>query len=314
MKATIGDLPSGDAWAFELKWDGMRIEAICPPHDGDSDEKAPSRLLLRSLSGRDVTSSFPELASLPEALGTSAVFDGEVVVFDDDRPSFSRLQNRMHVDAPSQQLVSDHPVVYIVFDLLELDGRSLLTLPYRDRRTILDDFLDDGPSWRVPPIVEGDGSSLLALAEDRGLEGVVAKRLTSRYEPGTRTPHWLKVKVRLRQEFVVVGWLPGQGALEGQIGSLLLAVWHEGRLRFVGAVGSGIGDRDRAQLAPLLVDAPCPFDDPPPLLKLPTWTEPTIVAEVEYGSWPANALLRHPVYAGLLPDHDPAQVVRELAP
>ena len=304
MKATVGELPSGEEWAFELKWDGMRIEAICPPND----------LLLRSLSGRDVTSSYPELNSLPEALGTSAVFDGEVVVFEDDRPSFGRLQHRIHVETPSQRLVSDHPVVYIVFDLLELDGQSLLTLPYRDRRTILSDFLDDGPSWRVPPIVEGDGSSLLALAEDRGLEGVVAKRLSSLYQPGTRTPHWLKVKVRLRQEFVVVGWLPGQGTLDGQIGSLLLAVWDDGRLRFAGAVGSGLGDRDRAHLTPLLIEAPCPFDDPPRLAKPPTWTQPTIVAEIEYGSWPADSLLRHPVYAGLLPDHDPSQVVRESAP
>jgi len=313
MKATIGKLPTGDDWAFELKWDGMRIEALCRP--AGNERSAGAGLVLRSRSGRDVTSSFPELAPLADALGASAIFDGEVVVFEGDRPSFGLLQHRMHVEAPTQQLVADYPVVYVVFDLLELDGQSLLPLPYRTRRALLDDFLDDGPTWRVPPVVEGDGQPLLTLAESRGLEGVVAKRLSSRYTPGTRTADWLKVKVRRSQEFVVVGWLPGQGALEGWIGSLLLAVWDEGRLRFAGAVGSGLAARDRAQLAPLLHPSDtCPFDEIPTLEKRPTWIEPTVVAEVEYGSWPADGLLRHPVYIGLRPDHDPTQVVRELPP
>lgn len=303
MKAVTGDLPSGPDWAFELKWDGMRLAALC-------DES----LVLRSLSGRDVTSSFPELEPLPAALGASAVLDGEVVVFDGDRPSFGLLQHRMHVEAPTQTLVSTHPIVYVVFDLLELDGRSLLTLPYRDRRRVLTDFLDDGPSWRVPPPVEGDGAALLALAEERGLEGIVAKKLSSRYTPGARTPEWIKVKIRLKQEFVVVGWLPGQGRLDGQIGSLLLAVWDGPALRFSGAVGSGLADRDRARLEPLMTPAPCPFEVAPALDKPPRWIEPRIVAEIEYGSWPADGVLRHPVYVGLLPDHDPSAVVRELEP
>ncbi len=319
MKATIGSLPSGDDWAFELKWDGMRIEALCRPSrpTDSSGASGGDGLVLRSLSGRDVTSSFPELRSLPAALAASAVLDGEVVVFDGDRPSFGRLQHRMHVERPTQQLVSEQPVVYVVFDLLELDGRSLLDLPLQNRRDVLTRLLDDGPSWRVPPIVEGDGAALLALAEERGLEGVVAKRLSSRYEPGIRSAAWRKVKIRRRQEFVVVGWLPGQGRLSGQIGSLLLAV-HDDQLDhlvFVGAVGSGIGDRDRAQLAERLVaSGNCPFAEPPPLDREPTWTEPTVVAEVEYGSWPADALLRHPVYAGLRTDRDPTDIVRELPP
>lgn len=305
MKATIGPLPTGDDWAFELKWDGMRIEALCDP----------GTLVLRSLSGRDVTSSYPELGPLPAALGTSAILDGEVVVFDGDRPSFGRLQHRMHVDRPSQQLVAEHPVVYVVFDLLELDGTSLLDLPFRARRDVLTDLLDDGPSWRVPPIVEGDGAPLLALADERGLEGVVAKKLSSRYEPGSRSSAWLKVKIRRRQEFVVVGWLPGQGQLDGRIGSLLLAVNDGGQLVFAGAVGSGLGDRDRDHLAARLVPTDtCPFETTPDLDRTPRWTEPNVVAEVEYGSWPSDALLRHPVYAGLRTDRDPGDIVRELPP
>lgn len=321
MKATIGTLPTGDEWAFELKWDGMRIEALCRPENTSRPETqgrvgdGHDALVLRSLSGRDVTSSYPELLPLPAALATSAVLDGEVVVFDGDRPSFGRLQHRMHVERPTQPLVTEHPVVYVVFDLLELDGRSLLDLPLRSRRDVLTQLLDDGPSWRVPPIVEGDGEALLTLADKRGLEGVVAKRLSSRYEPGARSSAWRKVKIRRRQEFVVVGWLPGQGRLSGEIGSLLLAVNDGAHLVFVGAVGSGIGDRDRAQLAERLVPTgACPFDDTPALDRPPIWTEPTVVAEVDYGSWPADALLRHPVYAGLRIDRDPTDIVRELPP
>lgn len=316
MKATARDeLPAGEGWAFELKWDGMRVQARClHPRTAAGRGKA-SEVVLRSGSGRDVTSSFPELAALPAAVGAEAVLDGEVVVFDGDRPSFGRLQHRMHVERPTQALVSEHPIVYIVFDLLELDGRLLIDLPYETRRSVLTDLLDDGASWRVPPVVEGDGRALLDLADERGLEGVVAKRLTSRYEPGARTTDWLKIKVRRRQEFIVVGWLPGQGKLTGQMGSLLLAVWDGPRLRFAGAVGSGIAERDREQLMSKLVPAAsCPLDEVPPLMKHPTWTEPTLVAEVEYGSWPADGLLRHPVYAGLRIDRDPDDVVRELPP
>lgn len=274
-----------------------------------------SSIVLRSLSGRDVTSSYPELAPLPAAVGVPAVLDGEVVVFDGDRPSFGLLQHRMHVERPTQRLVGDHPIVYVVFDLLELDGRSLLDLPLRTRRDVLTDLLDDGPSWRVPPIVEGDGTSLLALADDRDLEGVVAKRLSSRYEPGARSAAWVKVKIRRRQEFVVVGWLPGNGSLEGRIGSLLVAVNEDDRLVFAGAVGSGLTERDRRQLEKLLVSTDAaPFDPVPPLDRAPQWSEPTVVTEVEYGSWPNGSLLRHPVYAGLRTDRDPADIVRELPP
>ncbi len=305
MKATLSDrLPTGPDWAFELKWDGMRIQARCDP-------AAP--IELRSLSGRVVTTSYPELAPLPAALAVPAVVDGEVVVFDGDRPSFGRLQHRMHVDRPTGQLVGDHPVVFVAFDLLELAGRSLIELPLVTRRRFLDDLWDDGPSWRLPPIVEGDGSALLALARERGLEGVMAKRLDSPYVPGGRSNQWRKIKVRLRQELVVVGWLGGQGQLAGAIGSLLLAVWDGDRLVFAGAAGSGLTDQDRTQLTSLLVPAEtAPVDEIPRLDRPPHWTEPTVVVEIEYGAWPTDGLLRHPVYAGLRTDADPEQVRREL--
>jgi bifunctional non-homologous end joining protein LigD len=310
MKAVLGELPTGPEWAYELKWDGMRLVAACDVGTG-----RPSRLTLRSARGNDVTTTFPELADLPAAVGISAVLDGEAVVFDGDGPSFSRLQNRMHVVQPSPQLVADHPVVYVLFDLLELDGRSLVELPYTTRRRLLRDLVDDGPRWRVPPHVDGDGGALLRLARQRGLEGIVAKRLDSPYHPGGRSRDWVKVKVRLRQELVVGGWLPGQGALAGKIGSLLVGFRDGDRLRFAGAVGSGLDDRYRRLLAGRLHARPnCPFDEVPVLLKPPSWVEPEVVVEVDYGSWPIDGLIRHPVLAGLRLDKDPADVVRELPP
>jgi len=171
MKAVLGALPSGDDWAFELKWDGVRLQAAC-------NLGGPGRppLTLRSISGRDVTATYPEIAGLAEAVGLPAILDGEAVVFDGDRPSFGRLQHRMHVGEPSNALLNEHPVFFMVFDLLYLDGSSLLELDYRTRRRVLTDLLDDGPAWRVPPEVVGDGQPLLDLAHPLLCTVVVEER------------------------------------------------------------------------------------------------------------------------------------------
>lgn len=308
MKATNGALPFGDDWAFELKWDGVRLQAATSPPD-----IGERSVILRSISARDVTSHYPELTTLSGAVSTTAVLDGEVVAFDGDRPSFPKLQHRMHVADPSPALVEAEPVVFILFDLLMLDGNSLLDLPYDTRRRLLRELVDDGPSWRVPPASIGTGEQLAALARERGLEGVVAKRRSSRYRPGGRSKEWVKVKIRLQQEFVIGGWLPGQGALEGTIGSLLLGVWDDGALRFCGAAGSGLTDQGRDRLLAELQTAPtCPFDTVPDVDRPPVWVAPTAVAEVAYGEWPIDGNLRHPVYLGLRPDHPAHEVVREL--
>ena len=306
MKAVIGILPAGDGWWFELKWDGVRLGARI--HDGE--------VQLRSISGRTVTSTYPELAALGPAVGIDAELDGEAVVFDNGRPSFGRLQHRMHVVAPSGPLVAEYPVVYVVFDLLALDGRSLVELPYVERRRLLTELIDDGPNWRVPPAVDGDGRPLLDLADQRGLEGIVAKRGDAPYVPGTRSPHWIKVKVRRRQEFVVVGWLGGQGNLEGQIGSVLLAVNDDdGELVYCGAAGSGLSEQDRRLLGPSLVELDhCPLAFVPLLDRPPHWVVPSVVVDVEYGSWPDGGVLRHPVVLGIRSDRVPSDVVRELPP
>ncbi len=312
MKAVGGPIPDGPDWAFELKWDGIRLQAHCSPSAG------PGRQLdLRSISGRNVTSTYPELAPLGGGVGLEAVVDGEVVVFDGDRPSFGLLQHRMHVDEPTSATLEMHPVVYIAFDLLALDGRSLLDLPYSTRRRFLNEIIDDGPNWRCPPASIGDGTALLDLAHTRDLEGVMAKRRSSRYQPGVRSRDWIKIKIRKRQEFVVGGLLPGRagGALSSRIGSLLLGVYHGHELHFVGAAGSGLTDTSRHQLSALFKTAGgCPFVSVPPPDRTPIWVEPTVVVEVAYSAWPAEGHLRHPVYAGLRRDHDPNDVVRELPP
>ncbi len=300
------ELPPGEGWAAELKWDGMRIVAdVCV--SGDAPE-----LVCRSGNGRDVTNCFPDLQTLTEAVGTDVTLDGEVVVFDDDRPSFARMQQRIHVENPNQVLVTSHPVVYIVFDLLMLDGNSLLDLPYETRRRLLDDLLPDGPNWRIPPYAVDNGEQLLEFARSRGLEGIVVKRLDSRYEPGVRSSAWRKVKIRRRQEFVVGGWLAGQGALENSLGSLVVGVWQDNQLVVAGRVGSGLTDVERSRLQTLLTPrSDPPFAELPAIEKHATWVEPEIVVEVEFGEWPVGAQLRHPTYRGLRIDRDPADVTRE---
>lgn len=305
MKAVIGVATDEPGWVAELKWDGIRTQVAT---DGET-------TMLRSSSGRDITAQFPELAGFGAEIATEAVLDGEIVVFDGDRPVFQRVLQRLNVDRPTQALVDANPAMYIVFDLLRLDGNSLLQLPYRDRREVLHKFLSDGPYWKVPPYIEQGAINLRKLAEDRGLEGIVVKRLDSTYRPGARSHDWLKDKIQLRQEFVVGGWLAGQGALEDEIGSLVVGVWEGERLVVSGTAGSGLTDAERQRLAARFEprDTP-PFAEVPPLDKRPTWVEPTTVVEIGFGDWPADGMLRHPVYLGYREDRDPNDVTREIQP
>ena len=306
MKASSGLPPGtgpGGGWAAELKWDGLRMQAAF----------GRGAIRLRSSTGRDVTTAFPEMASLGQESDSIAVVDGELVVFDGDRPVFQRVLQRLNVDRPPELLVHAHPVVYIVFDLLQLDGRSLLGLPLRTRRRLLADYLADGPQWRVPPYVEDGADALMALARERDLEGIVVKRLDSTYRPGERSADWRKVKIRLRQEFVVGGWLAGQGALESEMGSLVVGVWDEGRFVAAGSVGSGLTDDERRALAATFSErTDPPFEVVPDLVRKATWVEPTTVVEIEFGDWPSDGLFRHPTYIGRRTDRDPDDVVREI--
>ncbi len=314
MKAVSDVMPTGDEWVFELKWDGMRILAHT---DGD-------RLQLRSSNGIDATSRFPELADLPEAVGNrSAVLDGEVVAFADGLPSFSALQRRMHLTSSVDiaRGMVDVPVSFVIFDLLYFDGTDATSLPYEQRRQLLEQLVDPGPTWRVTD-VHDDGPALLEMVTANHLEGLVAKRCDSKYHAGRRAPQWRKVKVRRHQEFVVGGWSPrktSQTAKHSQsstIGSLFVGYYDDGEFRYAGRVGSGLSqaeiDRLMGIFEPLVVDA-CPFAEKPdePEARTATWLAPEIVAEVAFADWSPTGRLRQPSYLGQRIDTEPATINRE---
>jgi bifunctional non-homologous end joining protein LigD len=309
MKATTAKLPADDErWGYEIKWDGVRAIALC----------RTGKVTLQSRSLRDITAQYPEIAAVAlELEGREAALDGELVAYDDDgRPSFQRLQRRMHVASAAEvrKRRADVPVTYVIFDLLHLDGESLLTLPYEERRERLEALALSGESWQTPSYHRGDGAAMLEASQARGLEGVVAKRLTSPYRPGKRGRDWLKVKNFRGQEIVIGGWLPGKGRREGEIGSLL-AGYHdeEGRLKFAGKVGTGFSEAELRRLGELLRPLrreTSPFEGRQPE-RAAIFAEPVLVAEVDFAEWTTAGTMRHPAYKGLRDDKDPRDVVRE---
>ncbi len=309
MLATPDALPDDDAaWGYEFKWDGVR--AVAAVRRG--------ALTLVSRRGTDITVRYPELGRLPASLaGRDAVLDGEVVAMDDSgRPDFGALQNRMHRTGPEvPRMAAAKPVSYLVFDLLSAGGEDLLHVPYEERRRRLDGLGVAGHRWAPTPWFTGGGPGVLAASEENGLEGVVAKRLASPYRPGVRSPDWRKVKNVRTQAVVVGGWRPGQGRREGTIGSLLVGVPDdEGRLVYVGHVGTGFGDQQLRDLQRLLTArTTTPFDGrlPREVTRDARWVEPDLVGEVAYAVRTAENRLRHPVWRGVRDDLEPDDVVVE---
>jgi bifunctional non-homologous end joining protein LigD len=308
MLAKAGPLPRDDdddpRWAYEIKWDGVRALAYV---DG-------GRLRLESRNGNDITPRYPELRDLGRALGSmQAVLDGEVVAFDGDgRPSFQRLQGRMHLTSEHavRRLADREPVTYVIFDLLFLDGHSLLDLPYADRRAALTRLGLDGPTWRTPAHHVGDGEAMLAASKAQGLEGILAKRLDSAYAPGRRGGSWIKVKNVRTINVVIGGWMPGEGNREGRIGALLVGYHDDEGLKYAGRVGTGFTQAELERLQrtfdPLVRDtSPFAGRQPP---KTAHFVEPSLVCAVNYGEWTQAHTLRHPVYQGLRDDVDPQDV------
>jgi bifunctional non-homologous end joining protein LigD len=310
MLAAAGQLPKPEkGWSFEVKWDGVRAIAYVKP----------GRLRLESRNLREITEGYPEVRGILRDLGMrEAVLDGELVAFDDDgRPSFERLQRRMHVTAPSsvRRLAASTPVVYAIFDLLYLDGHNLTGLPYSERRERLTELGLQGPAWRVPAGHPPPGQRLLDATAKQSLEGIVAKRLDSRYEPGRRTGAWIKIKHTHRQELVIGGWLPGEGRRTDRIGALLMGYYEpDGRLHFAGRVGTGFTDRTLEELGGKLARIrrdKTPFDPPPKLPRNAAFVDPGLVAEVEFRQWTAEGVMRAPSYKGLRDDKSALEVVRE---
>jgi bifunctional non-homologous end joining protein LigD len=312
MLAVPGSLPSDDTgWAYEMKWDGLRALAFLT--DGV--------VRLRSRTGRDITLAYPELARAPSLTGSrAAVLDGEIVAFSGGSwPDFEALQQRMNIGSAAQAaaLSAQIAVSYVAFDLLWLDGRPLLEQPYARRRELLEGLGLQGGRWQVPPSFSGEsGSDIQAVSVQQGLEGVMAKRVASRYEPGRRSAAWRKIKNVFRQEVVIGGWKPGEGGRAGWIGSLLVGVQAGGDLVYCGHVGTGFTQQTLQMLGDKLAalrrgTSPFAGQIPAEDARFARWVEPVLVAEVAFAGWTRSGRLRGPAYKGLRNDKDAADVVRE---
>jgi bifunctional non-homologous end joining protein LigD len=299
MLATHGSVAKLTAaqWAFEAKWDGYRLLV----------EADHGEVRLRSRSGRDLTGEFPQLRSLAADLGDHhAVLDGEVVALNASGvPSFSEMQNRARATR----------IEFRAFDLLYLDGRSLLRAKYRDRRKLLE-TLGSAGGLNVPDLLSGDGAEALKYSREQQWEGVIAKKRDSTYQPGRRSASWVKDKYWNTQEVVIGGWRAGEGGRTSGIGSLLIGIPTGEKLHFAGRVGTGFTERDLANLKKTL--KPLKTDESPfnarlsgPDAKGVTFVKPTLVGEVRYSEWTSDDRLRQASWRGLRPDKEPGQVIRE---
>ena len=292
MKATLSTLPPAsedDRWAYEIKWDGYRTLAFVT--DG--------RVRVQSSSGRDVTAQYPELAGLPEGVhADTAIVDGELVVPGPDGvPRFGLIQRHTT------------PAVLYVFDVLRIDDHDTISLGYLDRRRLLAELVEPGDNWLVPGHRVGAGAELLDATAAQELEGVMAKRVDSPYQPGVRTPNWRKVKNRRRVDVVIGGFTVGEGNRSGTFGSLLVGVPDAdapGGLSFAGGVGTGFNQATLATLRvqlDALVTKNCPFDPPPPpaYRRNAVWVRPQLVATVEIAEFTNDGLVRHASFIELAP-------------
>jgi len=290
MLATLADHPFSDPnWLFEIKWDGVR--ALARIENGD--------LALRSRNAIDITKRYPELASLPDALAArQAVIDGEIVALDaQGHSSFERLQERMHVRAPSENLVAQMPAVYFAFDLLYCDGYDLRDAPLLERKQLLQRLLYTSGRFRYADHQLEHGKELFALAEQNGLEGIVAKRADSPYV-SDRSAYWVKLKITKTVDAVVGGWTEARTpALP--FGSLLLGLYEGKKLRFIGHVGSGFDAKKLKELSSRLKELATPaspFDAVPETNEKPSWVTSALVARVKFSGWTQEHALRHAVF------------------
>ena len=314
MLATAGterDIVDEEDWAFEMKWDGIR--AIARIDDG--------AVSLASRNGNNLTATYPELAALADAVAAdSAVLDGEIVAIDKrGRPDFGLLQTRMNLSAPGDvaRAAKSVPVHFLLFDALEIGGRSLLRSSYDERRATLVEVTRATARGvvQVPVAFEGNLEHAMSTSKELGLEGVVAKQRDSRYETKRRSRSWIKIKHHSTQEVVIGGWRPGNGRRKGGVGSLLLGIPEGGRLRYVGRVGTGFSDRQLNELRTTLEKrkrATSPFSDVPRAdARDAHWVTADLVGEVEFAEWTATRRLRQPSWRGWRPDKSVEDVREE---
>ena len=297
-------------WWFEPKLDGIRC--LAQMETGDT--------VLRTRTGRDVTAQYPELHMVHEMVDqVNAVIDGEIVALDErGKDSFEALQQRMNLSNPREidRIRKRIPVAFVVFDVLWLDGRDTTGLRLEERRELLDLIVE--PDDRIQKIthVEGEGTAFVEAARAVGMEGVVAKRMGSPYLPGRRTDAWRKIKLISTQDCVILGFTPGQGGRNGTFGALLVGAWDEGRLKWVGQVGTGFSDRMLeevlAKLSPLVQSDP-PIDDPElRAVKGVVFVRPEVVCEVAFHEMTKSThKMRAPSFVGLRPDKAPEDAILE---
>jgi bifunctional non-homologous end joining protein LigD len=306
MLARISEGPfSHPDWVFEVKWDGIR----CLLH------LSGGRVRLQARSLNEITRQYPELRDGAGGIDAeAAVIDGEIVALDGEgKPSFHLLQNRMHLqsDPDIEKSRSSIPITFYAFDLLHLDGEDMMDKDLLARKSNLQRVLSESAVMKYSDHVPGQGESFFEAAEEMGIEGVMAKRTDSRYEPGVRSPFWLKIRVNLRDDFVIGGWTPGKGGRRRFFGALLLGRYEGGKLHYVGKVGTGFDRRMMRDLAERLKAAETdenPFAEEPREAGA-RWTEPRMVCEVKYAGRSEDGL-RFPVYLGLRPDKFPREAVQ----
>ena len=311
MAATLMDTPfDGDEWMFEVKWDGVRAICVC------MDEET----LVLSRNRRDITQTYPELHNLHDRLvALDAIVDGEIVALDKGRPSFERLQSRMNLQNEHEikRAVKACPTIYVMFDLLYLDGRSLLGEPLDERKKLLQEIVVPNDRVQVSHTEIGIGKALFQASRERGLEGIVAKKRSSPYRPGKRTREWQKIKTIHDADFVVGGWSRGEGSRSSTFGAILVGAYdEEDNLVFMGAVGTGFSDTRLKELLPQLKEhenPECPFAGGLAAVRAgrlgkpirdPHWAEPVLVARVEYREVTSGWHLRAPSFKGLRTDKD----------
>jgi len=305
LPTLVAEVPTGPGWLFEIKWDGVRVLIL----------RRDGAVTLLSRTQEDVTARYPEItaATAPLPDGDLAL-DAEIVALDEHgRPSFHRLQHRMHLTRNVAATAQREPVTAHAFDCLVLDGRDLRGVPLRTRKALLRDLLPGAGALRFCDHVDGDGVAFLAAACALGLEGVVAKRADSRYRGGRR-PEWRKVKCFRCQEFVIGGYTDPRGT-RAHLGAMHLGLYEDGVLTYVGRVGSSLPAAELAALSRrlrALATERCPFArGTPPRGPENHWVRPALVCAVRFGEWTRDGSIRHPVFLGLRADRDPRAVCRE---
>ena len=314
MMATLVAEPfDDDRWIFEPKWDGVRALAVC----------SRDETMLLSRNARDITASYPELNRLHDRLvALDAVVDGEIVAMKGGKPSFETLQARINLQNPRdiENATKTIPVSFIAFDLLYMDGRSLITEPIERRKEMLSALVVEDDRTSVSPCIEGGGIDLFESAKAMQLEGIVGKKLGSPYRLGKRAKDWVKIKTTYDADVVIGGWSRGEGRRSSSFGSLMVGAYDDGDLRYVGNVGTGFNEKLLNQLLPMLEELEtdeCPFVVDPrktgggKTIRGPRWVRPELVAVVEFRELTAGGRLRAPAFKRVRDDKEPEDCLFE---